>query len=240
MNLRLKLFRYFCFLIFIFSSLNAGAKIFPKSFQSEYQLLNKNNNLGKVIVGFSQESNQYEIKAVTKAEGIMKLLGDREVLSRGRLSKDRFLPTRFEIKNKKKPKKNILAEFDYKNKQIKLSYKKEVKNFEFKENIFDLITYLYQFNFELLSKKNYAFEVFEGKKIRTYLYKKVRQEFIEIGTKSFKTDVYEGMIKEKNNSKHYLWILRKPYRIPLKIEIRTDIGINIDQVLIKTNLLELE
>jgi hypothetical protein len=50
-------------------------------------------------------------------------------------------------------------------------------------------------------------------------------------------DVYEGEIEGKSNSIHHIWILREPYRIPLKIEIKTDIGINIEQILVKTNLL---
>jgi hypothetical protein len=100
-----------------------------------------------------------------------------------------------------------------------------------------VLTYLYQFNFESLNKKIYIFEIVDGKKSRTYLYKKIRQEFIETGVGNLEADVYEGEIKGKNNSKHFLWILRKPYRVPLKIKIKTDIGIDISQVLVKTNLI---
>ena len=237
MNLNVKLFRYLWVLIFSLCSFSVGAKLFPKNFHSEYQLLQKNNNLGKVIVDFNQKKNKYEIKAITKAEGILKLLGDREIVSNGKLGKDGFSPKKFELKNKKKPKKNILAIFDYKNKQVKLTYKQATKNIILKENHFDVLTYLYQFNFESLSKKNYIFEVVDGKKSRTYLYSRVRREFVKTITGSLEADVYEGEIKGKNNSTHYVWILREPYRIPLKIEIKTDIGINIEQILVKSNLL---
>ena len=237
MNLDLKLFRYLWVVVFSLCSFSVGAKLFPKNFHSEYQLLQKGNNLGRVIVDFNQKNNQYEIKAITKAEGILKLLGDREIVSNGKLGKDGFSPKKFELKNKKKPKKNILAIFDYKNRQVKLTYKQETKNIFLKENHFDVLTYLYQFNFESLSKKNYIFEVVDGKKSRTYLYSRVRREFVKTITGSLEADVYEGEIKGKNNSTHYVWILREPYRIPLKIEIKTDIGINIEQILVKTNLL---
>ena len=237
MNLNVKLFRYLWVVIFSLISFSVGAKLFPKNFHSEYQLLQKNNNLGRVVVDFNQKKNQYEIKAITKAEGILKLLGDREIVSNGKLGKDGFSPKKFELKNKKKPKKNILAIFDYKNKQVKLTYKQATKNIILKENHFDVLTYLYQFNFESLSKKNYIFEVVDGKKSRTYLYSRVRREFVKTITGSLEADVYEGEIKGKNNSTHYVWILREPYRIPLKIEIKTDIGINIEQILVKSNLL---
>jgi len=237
MELSLKLYRYLGVVIFSLYSFSVGAKLFPNNFHSEYQLLQQSNNLGRVIVDFNQKNNQYEIKAITKAEGILKLLGDREAISRGKLSIDGFLPEIFELKNKKKPKKNILAVFDSKGKQVKLTYKQETKNIALKEKHFDLLTYLYQFNFESLSKKNYIFEVVDGKKSRTYLYNKVRSELMTTSAGSLEADVYEGEIKGKNNSIHYIWVLREPYRIPLKIEIKTDIGINIEQILVKTNLL---
>ena len=236
MNLSLKLFRYLWVVIFSLYSFSVEAKLFPKNFHSEYQLLQKSNNLGRVFVDFNQKNNQYEIKAVTKAEGILKLLGDREVVSTGQLSIDGFSPQIFELKNKKKPKKNILAVFDSKDKKVKLTYKQETKNIGLKNKHFDVLTYLYQFNFESLSKKNYNFEVVDGKKSRIYLYNKVRREFIKTFAGSLEADVYEGEIKGKSNSTHYLWILRKPYRIPLKIEIKTDIGVDIEQILVKTNL----
>jgi hypothetical protein len=237
MNLSLKLFRYLWAVIFLLCSFSVGAKLFPKNFHSEYQLLQKSNNLGRVIVDFNQKNNQYEIKAITKAEGILKLLGDREVVSKGQLSIDGFSPQIFELKNKKKPKKNILAIFDSKDKQVKLTYKQETKNILLEEKHFDVLTYLYQFNFESLSKKNYIFEVVDGKKSRTYLYNKIRSELVKTSAGSLEADVYEGQIKGKSNSIHYIWVLREPYRIPLKIEIKTDIGINIEQILVKTNLL---
>ena len=237
MELSLKLYRYLGVVIFSLYSFSVGAKLFPNNFHSEYQLLQQSNNLGRVIVDFNQKNNQYEIKAITKAEGILKLLGDREVVSKGQLSIDGFSPKIFELKNKKKPKKNILAVFDSKDKQVKLTYKQETKNILLKEKHFDVLTYLYQFNFESLSKKNYIFEVIDGKKSRTYLYNKVRSELMTTGYGILEADVYEGEIEGKSNSIHHIWILREPYRIPLKIEIKTDIGINIEQILLKTNLL---
>ena len=240
MNLSLKLFRYLWVVIFSLLSFSVGAQLFPKSFHSEYQLLQKSNNLGRVIVDFNQKNNQYEIKAITKAEGILKLLGNREVISKGKLSVDGFSPLIFKLKNKKKPKKNILAVFDSKDKQVKLTYKQETKNIVLKEKHFDVLTYLYQFNFESLSKKKYTFEVVDGKKSRTYLYNKVRSELVTTSAGSLEADVYEGEIKGKSNSIHYIWVLREPYRIPLKIEIKTDIGINIEQILVKTNLLQVK
>lgn len=119
---------------------------------------------------------------------------------------------------------------------MKLTYKEETKSILLKEKHLDVLSYLYQFNFESLSKKKYTFEVVDGKKSRTYLYNRVRREFVKTIIGSLEADVYKGEIKGRSNSTHYLWILREPYRIPIKIEIKTDIGIDIEQILVKTNL----
>lgn len=241
MILRLKLSSLYFLSLFLslslFYSLNLEAKIFPKKFNSEYSLYYEENFIGQVLVDFRQKNNQYRIKALTKVDGIMKLVGNREISSKGQISSNGFKPEIFNLKNKKRPKKNVLAVFDYQKKEVQINYKdKNFKHLLTNKNL-DLITYLYQFNFESLNKKNYIFKVIDGKHNRIYLYNKIRQDSIATDIGILEADVYEGKIKEKKNSEHYLWMLREPYRIPLKIEIKTDIGININQILLKTNLI---
>lgn len=237
MKLSLKLFSQLYILIILLFTYDLEAKLFPKNFHNEYQLLQNEKSLGKVVVDFSQNNNQYKIKATTKAEGIMKLLGNREVISTGQISSDGFMPMKFQLNNKKNPKKNITAIFNSKYKQVQIKYKQEIKNYVLKKQHFDVLTYLYQFNFESLNKEKYIYEVVDGKKSRIYSYNKVKSELIETGVGKLEADVYKGQIQGKNNSKHYIWILKKPYRIPLRVEIKTDIGININQILVNTNLI---
>ena len=68
----------------------------------------------------------------------------------------------------------------------------------------DLAIYLYQFNFEKRNQKEYSFTVLEGKKIRDYGYKKIRDEIIEVNNKRIVAELYEGKILSKENSKHYV------------------------------------
>lgn len=236
MNRNQKLFNLILSFVLIFFSLSLGAKPFPESFDIEYKLYQEKNILGKVEVDFKKTNNQYLIKAKTKTEGIMKILGDRELISKGKVSSNGFLPKVFQIKNKKRSKKNISAIFDSKKKELKINYKGNTDTYVLKKNQLDLLTYLYQFNFESLNKKNYRFNIIDGKKSHTYFYKKVRQEIIATSKGELEADVYEGRIIEKKNSEHLLWTLRNPYRIPIKIELKTKIGININQVLVETNL----
>ena len=100
----------------------------------------------------------------------------------------------------------------------------------------DLAIYLYQFNFEKRNQKEYSFTVLEGKKIRDYGYKKIRDEIIEVNNKRIVAELYEGKILSKENSKHYVWISKGKYRVPLKLELMTNLGVTIKQKIVKTNL----
>ena len=118
MNFRLKLSNYLYIVIISLCTFHVEAKSFPKNFHSEYQLYQEESFLGEVIVDFRQKNNKYEINALTRAEGIMKLLGNREIISKGQLSSNGFTPKKFELRNEKKPKRKKIILTIIKNKRI--------------------------------------------------------------------------------------------------------------------------
>ena len=129
MNLKQNLFKLIYLFVLTFFSLSLGAKPFPKSFHTEYQLYQEKNILGEVLVNFRKKNNQYVINAKTNTEGIMKLLGDREIISQGKVSSNGFSPQVFKIKNKKKSKKKYSKKksrkLPVKKKNIKISKKRK-------------------------------------------------------------------------------------------------------------------
>ncbi|MFL3023224.1 MAG: DUF3108 domain-containing protein [Methylophilaceae bacterium] len=85
-------------------------------------------------------------------------------------------------------------------------------------------------------KGSYNFEVFQGKKTRTYSYKKIKDESIEINKKIIEAELYEGVIIGKEKSVHHVWISKNNYRVPIKLTIPTDLGLTVNQELVSTNL----
>ena len=235
MSHKLKLNRLFLLFIF-FTNLVSAAQNFPDQFYMEYELTQSSNFVGTMTIKYESKNKNYAFKAVTKGQGILRLLGNRELYSNGVINNKGFYPKKFELKNIKKPKKNIIAIFQNTSKKIKIKYKGETSFIDLKPKALDLGIYLYQFNFEKKNKDKYSFRVLEGKKIREYEYNKIRDEVILVNNKDKATELYEGRIITKENSTHYVWISKGKYRVPLKLSFSTDFGFTVNQRIVKTNL----
>jgi hypothetical protein len=212
------------------------AKDFPENFSMVYDLYQTSSKLGKVDVDYSQSKNNYKLNVLVKGQGILSLMGDRKLISQGKIKNQRFYPFKFEHRNSKRPKKNITSEFFYDKKLIKSTYKGRNIEKELLDGTLDVAVFLMQFNFINTMKTSYNFEVFQGKKTRTYSYKKIKDISIEIDKRIIETELYKGEIIGRENSTHQVWISKNNYRVPVKLTIPTDLGFIVNQELISTNL----
>ena len=235
MSHRLKLTRFLFFLIF-FTKFISAAQDFPDQFYMEYELTQAKKNIGNITVKYKNKNKNYSLNAITEGQGILRLLGNRELYSEGIINSKGFTPKIFMLKNIKKPRKNIVAIFQPSSKKIEIKYKDQTSLLDLKPRNLDLAIYLYQFNFEKRNQPEYNFTVLDGKKIRDYGYTKIRDEIIEVNDKPIATELYEGKIVAKENSKHYVWISKGKYRIPLKLKLMTNFGVTIEQRMVKTSL----
>ena len=235
MSIKLTLHNLFI-LSFLTLSLNALAKDFPEKFSMVYDLNQTSSKLGKVDVAYSQSKNNYKLNVLVKGQGILSLMGDRKLISEGEIKNHRFYPLKFEHINSKRPKKNITSEFFYDKKLIKSIYKGRNIEKELLDGTLDVAVFLMQFNFIHTMKTSYNFEVFQGKKTRTYSYKKIKDISIEIDQRIIETELYEGEIIGRENSTHQVWISKNNYRVPVKLTIPTDLGFIVNQELVSTNL----
>ena len=235
MNHKLKLNRFFLLFIFI-TNLVSAAQNFPDQFYMEYELTQSSKFVGTMTIKYENKNKNYSFKAVTEGQGILRLLGNRELHSKGIINNKGFYPNKFELKNIKKPKKDITAIFQPSSKKIEVKYKGETSFLDLQPKALDFAIYLYQFNFEKKNQDNYNFNVLEGKNVREYEYKKIRNEIINFNNKDRVTEMYEGRIVTKEKSKHYVWISKGEYRVPLKLSVGTDFGVTINQTIVRTNL----
>ena len=235
MSIKLKLHNLFILSILTLS-LNALAKDFPEKFSMVYELNQTSSKLGKVDVAYSQSKNNYKLNVLVKGQGILSLMGDRKLISEGEIKNHRFYPLKFEHRNSKRPKKNITSEFFYDKKLIKSIYKGRNIEKELLDGTLDVAVFLMQFNFIHTMKTSYNFEVFQGKKTRTYSYKKIKDISIEIDQRIIETELYEGEIIGHENSTHQVWISKNNYRVPVKLTIPTDLGFIVNQELVSTSL----
>ena len=137
MSRKLKLTKLL-FLFILFINLVNAAQTFPDQFYMKYELTQSSKFVGTMTVEYISKKNNYSLKAVTKGQGILRLLGDRVLYSKGTINNKGFSPKRFEVKNIKKPKKDIIAIFQPSLKKIEIEYKGEKSFVKMKPKNFDL------------------------------------------------------------------------------------------------------
>tara|TARA_B100000035_G_scaffold24868_2_gene19528 strand:+ start:17787 stop:18488 length:702 start_codon:yes stop_codon:yes gene_type:complete len=231
----LKLFKPFV-ISFLILSFNLVAKDFPEQFTIAYDLFQSSAKIGKINANYNQSKKNYNFHVLIKGRGIFKRMGNRHLISEGKIKNQKFYPIKFENRNSKSPKKNISSEFFYEQKKIKSNYKGRKIEKELLDGTLDLAIFLMQFNLVKKNNNSYSFKVFQGKKTRTYSYKKVKDESLEINKKIIEAELYEGVIIGKEKSVHHVWISKNNYRVPVKLTIPTDLGLIVNQELVSTNL----
>ena len=155
--------------------------------------------------------------------------------STGFVSKKGLLFNSFIVNDLRKPKKNIQVIYDRKKNQLKVDYKKKITEKKYDGKLLDIPTLILQFHFEK-TKPKYSFDFVVGKKINNIKYKKIKDESIRINGKNYLTELYEGEITLVKNSKHFIWLSKGPYRVPIKIRLKMKGGLMIDQNLKTTDL----
>jgi hypothetical protein len=224
------------FIVIFLSQQIWAQQLLPDQFTMEYELKQSDQNVGKMFIQYKSQNKKYSLRAVTEGEGFLKLLGNRELLSEGLVTSKGFSPRLFAVKNIKRPNKDINGTFNIATNKINIQYRGEESSFDLKPRDLDLAVYLYQFNYEKKGQEIYRFNVLEGKRIREYEYKKIRDEVIDISAKKVAVELYEGQILEKEDSIHYVWVSKGKYRVPVKLRVMTDVGLLIDQTVVRTSL----
>jgi len=223
------------FLVFVFLSSASIASDFPKNFFINYQAFQLEQDGGLIDINYTQKNNVYSIIAKTEFKGILKIFGDREFISEGIIDIKQFKPYNFEHKNKLNENKNIHVKFHHDKKKLSVNYKKSTKDYDLGEDYQDLLSFLLQFNFEE-KKDHYKFNVVEGRRLNTYVYKKLKTQPIHYKGFQLNADLFEGNIEGRKNSTHYIWLANSKYRLPIKIKVKTKVGLPVEIKMIDTNL----
>ena len=245
MKHKYKFSKYLLVLVLFSQTLFAFKKL-PENFYINYELFQfiKLRNIevektqissGEIKLQYKQKKKQYDLNVLLKTKKFLKFFGDKDIQSKGFVGNNGLLFNSFLLNDLKKPKRNVSVTFDRKNDKLKVDYKKKLTEKKYVGNLLDIPTLILQFHFEK-TKPTYTFNFLEGKKVRNIEYKKIKDESIRINERNFQTELYEGEIASVKNSKHFIWLSKSAYRIPIKIRLKMKGGLMIDQNLKNTDL----
>ncbi|MDC0931141.1 DUF3108 domain-containing protein [Methylophilaceae bacterium] len=242
-------FSKYLLVLVLFSQTLFAFKRLPENFYINYELFQfiKLRNIevektqissGEIKLQYEEKKKQYGLNILLKTKKFLKFYGDKDMQSTGFVSKKGLLFNSFIVNDLRKPQKNIQVVYDRKKDQLKVDYKKKRTEKKYDGKLLDIPTLILQFHFEK-TKPKYSFDFVVGKKINNIKYKKIKDESIRINGKNYLTELYEGEINLVKNSKHFIWLSKGPYRVPIKIRLKMKGGLMIDQNL-KTTDLELK
>ncbi len=223
--------------LFLFSTL-AFSKELPNILELKYELSQNGESLGTVIEKFMiDEAGNYRIESTTKGIGLYALFGDRVLISEGKISFEGLKPKRFEVHHGSNASKNAIVDFDWDNQILITRY----KGSETKENIEnktqDLISYLYQFNYENFDESMIEFVAATGKKYKKYQFRVVDKKVeLSLGNVNFETTSIQSIAEKDGKPETQIWLNNKLYRLPIRIRYQEKNGSTLEQNLVQANI----
>jgi len=228
---------WLAFFLFIFNTL-VFSKELPNILELKYELTQNGELLGTVIEKFtSDETGKYHIESVTKGIGLYALFGDRVVISEGNISPEGLKPKHLEVHQGNNQSKGAIVDFDWENQILITRY----KGAETKENIEnktqDLISYLYQLNFENYDASIIEFAAATGKKYKKYQFKIVdKKVMLSLGDINFETIFMQSIAEKDGKPETQIWLNNKSYKLPIRIRYQEKNGSTLEQNLVQANI----
>ena len=228
---------WLAFFLFIFNTL-VFSKELPNILELKYELTQNGELLGTVVEKFiSDETGKYHIESVTKGIGLYALFGDRVVISEGNISPEGLKPKHLEVHQGNNQSKGAIVDFDWENQILITRY----KGAETKENIEnktqDLISYLYQLNFENYDASIIELPVATGKKYKKYQFKILdKKVMLSLGDINFETIFMQSIAEKDGKPETQIWLNNKSYKLPIRIRYQEKNGSTLEQNLLQANI----
>lgn len=229
--------QWLIFFLFLFSSL-AYSKELPSILELKYELTQNGELLGTVIERFLiDEKGKYHIESATKGIGLYALFGDRVLTSEGSITSEGLKPKYFELHQGSNTSKDAIVDFDWDNQILITRY----KGSETKENIEnktqDLISYLYQFNYENFDESMIEFAAATGKKYKKYQFKITDKKVVlSSADMNFETYLVQSLAEKDGKPETQIWLNNKLYKLPIRIRYQEKNGATLEQNLVQTNI----
>lgn len=229
--------KWLAFFLFLFESL-AFSKEFPTNLELKYELTQNGELLGTVIEKFvTDETGRYHIESATKGIGLYALFGDRVLISEGIITPEGLKPKHFEVHQGNNASKDAIVDFDWDNQILITRYKGSETKESIENKTQDLISYLYQFNYENFEEPTIEFVAATGKKYKKYQFRITdKKALLSLGDINFETTSIQSLAEKDGKPETQLWLNNKLYKLPVRIRYQEKNGSTLEQNLIQTNI----
>jgi hypothetical protein len=229
--------KWLTFFLFLFDSL-AFSKELPTNLELKYELTQNGELLGTIIEKFAtDETGRYHIESSTKGIGLYALFGDRVLISEGIITPKGLKPKHFEVHQGNNTNKDAIVDFDWDNQILITRYKGGETKEIIEGKTQDLISYLYQFNYENFEEPTIEFIVATGKKYKKYQFRITdKKALLSLGDINFETTSIQSLAERDGKPEIQVWLNNKLYKLPVRIRYQEKNGSTLEQNLIQANI----
>lgn len=202
----------------------------PDALTLTYEARRNGQLFANVTETFTQDQGRYRIESVTKGVGIYALLGERRMLSEGTVTAAGLRPLHFESHQGDSAKRALFADFDWASNVLNMKVKGKPVSTALQPGAQDLGSMVYQFMFVQPQGDLFKLPVTTGKKLKLYEYRVTGRDIpLEVPAGRYRT-IHLQEARTDEDSKE-LWLGVESYFLPVKLEMRDEKGVVIEQIL---------
>ena len=220
--------------VLLLASLPALAAAIPNRIHAEYELVNNGLTIGRVQESFVRTGDSYEIRSVSRAEGMLKVLYDEQITlqSTGKVGDAGLKPLQFDERRTKEPKRDVSATFDWERGVLQSRYRGEVTRHALPAATQDRISMMYQFMHVKPRQGNMTLTMSNGRKVEKCTYRMVDE--VKIGTPAGEYDTvhFERVVSEPNDRHVEVWLAKEKSFFPVRILFDDPRGFRVEQRLV--------
>lgn len=204
----------------------------PATLTLSYEASRNGQLFARVTETFSQAQGKYRIESVTKGVGLYALLGERRMLSTGEVTADGLKPLHFESHQGDNPKRALYADFDWPGRLLKLQAKGKASTAKLEPGTQDITSLMYQFMFVQPRGETFQLPVTTGRKLKRYQYRvTAHDEALQVPAGRYRTIHLQDGSTEADDDHKELWLGAESFYLPVKLVMRDEKGVVIEQVL---------
>ncbi len=205
----------------------------PLEIKALYRIYKSGVHIGNVDETFTRTGDSYRLTSDTETAGPLRIfLRDRlSVSAEGKVGEHGLEPARYELKRHNDSSKNILATFDWAQRQIISTHNNMTESFALPPGTMDRISAMYQFAFQEPQGDEVQIWMSQGKKAEKYRYLKQGEPTLDLGSQRYATVHFARDVKQ-GESKAQLWLAKDRFYLPVRMVFEDSRGLSLEQVLV--------
>jgi hypothetical protein len=222
------------FLATLLVAFSAAAWAVPSRISAEYELTNSGLTIGRVNESFVRTGDTYEIRSVSRAEGVLKLLYNEQITlqSSGRVDDQGLKPLKFEERRTREPRRDVSATFDWERGVMHSRFRGEASEHALPPATQDRISMMYQFMHGKARAGNLTLSMSNGRKVERYTYRLVNEVRIVTPAGEFDTLHFERVTSEPNDRHVEVWLAKAHHNFPVRVVFEDPRGLRVEQRLV--------